>query len=631
MLHKNLTLTLPFSKAFSKIKSIVFDILFYLIIAFSFLGCVNLLGHQGVFILVSVILMAVYVFLKSKIVINITFGLAIVFAVSYSVAAFLYNRDYLFSTILYGTLLIALVQFFNCFEDKKKFVIWMSSAYIAGLFVAFILIAISTYWVQGPDFTGDVFNSFWTNNYGNRTGLSLYEIGAISVFIALLFFRNKYCTWYTFPLIIFFLVGSAYVSLQIGNRSFLVALFVLFYAILTLKMFSKKYSDFWTVVLILYNIVFVSFFVLYFLVQSQAIVLPEEIMSIKIFYRIFSENISEGRPELWKEFFDKFYLYPFGGLTNEMSNRYAHNIFLDFYTFGGAIPFLVALVFFVFLFIDLVYFLRLNSHQAFEKALIISIIFGVIGLGLVEPIYQANPNCATPLFIVFLYMHYCHQTEKITERSKVMSIKHKKEFSLFKSLKYYFRTVSLNNNGEYNKIAHSAKVNTKSIAGYNKIGKRTYFEGELGKYSIIGSDCYLVANVGRYTNILSDVSRYLESPIDGSLSNSPYIELVSMDQKNKKENKPSSAKIIIGDDVWIGEGVRIKDGVHIGDGAIVESNSVVLEDVEPYTIVGGVPATLVKQRFSTIKRNRIIKSQWTKHDLADVVDIDIFVKRAKKK
>ena len=53
----------------------------------------------------------------------------------------------------------------------------------------------------------------------------------------------------------------------------------------------------------------------------------------------------------------------------------------------------------------------------------------------------------------------------------------------------------------------------------------------------------------------------------------------------------------IGNDVWIGNNVTIKYGVKIGDGAIIGSGAVVTKDVEPYSIVGGVPAKIIKYRF----------------------------------
>lgn len=56
--------------------------------------------------------------------------------------------------------------------------------------------------------------------------------------------------------------------------------------------------------------------------------------------------------------------------------------------------------------------------------------------------------------------------------------------------------------------------------------------------------------------------------------------------------------VVIGNDVWIGAGVYILDGLTVGDGAIVAAGAVVTKNVAPYSIVGGVPARLIKMRFS---------------------------------
>lgn len=57
----------------------------------------------------------------------------------------------------------------------------------------------------------------------------------------------------------------------------------------------------------------------------------------------------------------------------------------------------------------------------------------------------------------------------------------------------------------------------------------------------------------------------------------------------------SKGEIIIGDNVWIGDKVAILAGVKIGDGAVIAANAVVTKDVPPYTVVGGVPAHLIKK------------------------------------
>ena len=55
--------------------------------------------------------------------------------------------------------------------------------------------------------------------------------------------------------------------------------------------------------------------------------------------------------------------------------------------------------------------------------------------------------------------------------------------------------------------------------------------------------------------------------------------------------------IVVGNDVWIGYEAVILSGVHIGDGAIIGTRAVVTRDVEPYAIVGGVPAKLIRKRY----------------------------------
>ena len=55
-------------------------------------------------------------------------------------------------------------------------------------------------------------------------------------------------------------------------------------------------------------------------------------------------------------------------------------------------------------------------------------------------------------------------------------------------------------------------------------------------------------------------------------------------------------KVTIGNDVWIGQRVMIMPGVTIGDGCIIAAGAVVTKDVAPYSIVGGVPARVLKMR-----------------------------------
>lgn len=67
---------------------------------------------------------------------------------------------------------------------------------------------------------------------------------------------------------------------------------------------------------------------------------------------------------------------------------------------------------------------------------------------------------------------------------------------------------------------------------------------------------------------------------------------------------------IIGNDVWIGNDVTFMPGVKVGDGAIIASKSVVTRNVAPYSIVGGNPANLIKQRFDDHIIDKLLKIKW---------------------
>ena len=73
---------------------------------------------------------------------------------------------------------------------------------------------------------------------------------------------------------------------------------------------------------------------------------------------------------------------------------------------------------------------------------------------------------------------------------------------------------------------------------------------------------------------------------------------------------PLKGDTVVGNDVWIGQNATILPGVHIGDGAIIGANAVVASNVEPYTIVAGNPAKLIRKRFDDELTALLLEFKW---------------------
>jgi virginiamycin A acetyltransferase len=98
-----------------------------------------------------------------------------------------------------------------------------------------------------------------------------------------------------------------------------------------------------------------------------------------------------------------------------------------------------------------------------------------------------------------------------------------------------------------------------------------------------------------------------------SLSTYPFplfFEEWGLDKKNVTDAWDHKGDIIIGSDVWIGYEAVILSGVTVGDGAIIGSRAVVTKDVPPYTIVGGVPAKIIRKRFSDETVSQLLELKW---------------------
>lgn len=78
----------------------------------------------------------------------------------------------------------------------------------------------------------------------------------------------------------------------------------------------------------------------------------------------------------------------------------------------------------------------------------------------------------------------------------------------------------------------------------------------------------------------------------------------------KIEDLPNKGDTVVGNDVWIGYDSLVMPGVKIGDGAIIASRSVVVGNVEPYSIVGGNPAKLIRKRYDDETVTILLKLKW---------------------
>ena len=121
----------------------------------------------------------------------------------------------------------------------------------------------------------------------------------------------------------------------------------------------------------------------------------------------------------------------------------------------------------------------------------------------------------------------------------------------------------------------------------------------IGKYCSIACGAKFLLNSANHT--LRSLSTY-PFPIFYEAWGTPVSE-VSSAWGNRGD-------IVIGNDVWIGYEAVILSGVHIGDGAIIGARAVVTRDVEPYTIMGGVPARPIRKRYDEETIQRLLALRW---------------------
>ncbi len=121
----------------------------------------------------------------------------------------------------------------------------------------------------------------------------------------------------------------------------------------------------------------------------------------------------------------------------------------------------------------------------------------------------------------------------------------------------------------------------------------------IGKFCSIACGAKFIFNCANHT--LRSLSTYT-FPLFFEEWDLPKSEVVSA-----WDNK---GDIVIGNDVWIGYDTVIMAGVRIGDGAIIGTRAVVTKNVEPYSIVGGVPAKEIRKRFAPEVIQKLMEIKW---------------------
>lgn len=116
--------------------------------------------------------------------------------------------------------------------------------------------------------------------------------------------------------------------------------------------------------------------------------------------------------------------------------------------------------------------------------------------------------------------------------------------------------------------------------------------------------------IGKYCSIAGNVVIGIGNHPINWLSTSPFFYMKFLGWRSKNSWRDTVPPTFIGNDVWIGQGALIRDSITIGDGAIIGAGAVVVKDVPPYAVVGGVPAKIIKYRFTKEQITELLKLKW---------------------
>lgn len=151
---------------------------------------------------------------------------------------------------------------------------------------------------------------------------------------------------------------------------------------------------------------------------------------------------------------------------------------------------------------------------------------------------------------------------------------------------------------ECNRLHGSSHINDSSLGRYTYVAGASVGNAIIGSFCSIGHDA-IVGGLGRHP------SKWL-STHPAFYSTKRQVEFCFSDRDWFDE----LSTVVIGSDVWIGARAIILDGVEIGHGAIIGAGAVVTKKVEPYSIVGGVPARVIRERYSPSHIRSLLDLRW---------------------
>lgn len=143
----------------------------------------------------------------------------------------------------------------------------------------------------------------------------------------------------------------------------------------------------------------------------------------------------------------------------------------------------------------------------------------------------------------------------------------------------------------------------------SRIGKCTYVVGaeirnaDIGAFCSIGPETLIGGLGGHPVSWLSTHPAFYTQPNQACFS------------FNIERSFTETSRTKVGNDVWIGARVTVLDGVKVGNGSIIAAGAVVVKDVPPYSIIGGVPARLIRKRFDDRVIEKLENMQWWNAEL----------------